>query len=255
MTYRSKPAQTAGRRRPPRAPVHAQIAAELRRRMDSGVLAIGEAIPSERELARRHGVSRMTARQALMILESEGYVRRQSPTGTVVARRLPIRIGSFSDEVIRTGAEPGDRIIWARTRRAPAPAAKALGLSEGDLVHAIKRLRTANGEPVALETTYFPAKVTPGLLDEPLEGSLWAILRRQYRIGASHAQAAIEVVTLEASDARLLEARTAAAGILVTRRTFDPRQGCFEFATDIYRADRVRFEVEAEIPVLPASSS
>jgi len=233
-------------------PAHARIAAALRRRIEDGELALGAALPSERQLASDLGVSRMTARQALMILESEGLVRRQSPTGTIVSRRLPMRIGSFSDEVVRSGAEPGDRLLWAKLQEAPPPACEALGLRLGDHVHAISRLRTADGDPVALETTYLSALLTPGLLEVSLTGSLWEILRRQYNLAPRHALAALEVVTLDESSAALLEARVAAPGILLTRRTFANDGVCIEFARDIYRADRVRFEVSADIPA-PAS--
>jgi GntR family transcriptional regulator len=230
------------------APVHARIAATLRQSIEDGELALGALLPSERQLASDLGVSRMTARQALMILESEGHVRRQAPTGTVVSRRLPMRIGSFSDEVVRGGATPGDQLLSATLEHAPAPARQALALRAGAKVHAISRLRTADGEPVALEMTYFPARLTPGLLDLPLSGSLWQILRAHYDVSPERAVAEMEIVTLDEASATLLDARVAAPGIQLTRRTFDGDGRCVEFARDIYRADRVRFEVSAEIP-------
>lgn len=185
-----------------------------------------------------------------MVLESEGHVRRQAPTGTVVSHRLPMRIGSFSDEVVRSGAEPGDTVLWSAAHRPSAAAREALELAKADRVHVVARLRTADREPIALETTSFPVSLTPGLLDEPLTGSLWAILRRRYGLEPARAEATFEMVTLDEETARLLDARVAAPAIRITRRTFDPRGRCIEHATDVYRADRVRFEVEADIPKL-----
>jgi GntR family transcriptional regulator len=237
------------------SPAYVRIASQLRDRIERGELATGASLPSERELASTLGVSRMTARQALMVLESEGHVHRQTPRGTFVASpRLPMRIGSFSDEVVRSGAQPGDQLLWAEAQPPTRVAAEALGLGEGDLVHALQRLRTADGEAVAIETTYFPADLTPGLLDESLTGSLWSILRAKYGIVARHAEASLEVVTLDAVAAERLAARNAAPGLLVTRRTFDAGGRCFEFARDLYRADRVEFRVEAEIPDPPSVS-
>lgn len=234
---------------PAKAPAYVRIASQLRDRIDRGELATGATLPSERELASTLGVSRMTARHALMVLESEGYLHRETPRGTFVASpRLPMRVGSFSDEVIRSGARPGDELLWAEVQEPTRKAAEALGLRAGERVHALQRLRTADGVAVAIETTYFPADRTAGLLDEPLTGSLWAILRRRHGIVARRAAASLEVVTLDEVAASRLSARNAAPGILVTRRTFDADDRCFEFARDLYRADRVEFQVEAEIP-------
>jgi GntR family transcriptional regulator len=191
-----------------------------------------------------------------MVLESEGSVQRHAPRGTFVANpRLPMRIGSFSYEVGRSGAKPGDQVLWAERQRATGRIAKALGLREGTAVHAIQRLRTADEEAVAIETTYFPARLTPRLLREPLGGSLWAAVAERHGLIAAEASATLEVVPLDEVSAKLLAARNAAPGILVTRTTFDTSGRCFEFARDLYRADRVEFRVDAEIPPLGSAGA
>ena len=232
------------------APAYLQIASQLRDRIDSGELPTGSPLPSERDLAESLGVSRMTARHAIMVLESEGHVYRHTPRGTFVASpRLPMRIGSFSDEVARSGAAPGDELLWAEAQTPTQTVREALALRGRAKVHAIQRLRTADDEAVAIETTYFPAALTPGLLAEQLVGSLWSLLRDRYDLVAARASASLEVVALDEVSARRLAARLAAPGILVTRRTFDADGTCFEFARDLYRADRVEFRVDAQVDV------
>ncbi|MFD0855394.1 GntR family transcriptional regulator, partial [Actinomadura adrarensis] len=84
---------------PATSPRYVVIAGELRDRITSEKLAPHTLLPSERELSEIHGVSRMTARQALALLEKEGYVYRRPPRGTFVAEpRVPFHVGSFSDE-------------------------------------------------------------------------------------------------------------------------------------------------------------
>ena len=240
----SSPAKPAAR-----SPAYLRIASQLRDRIEAGELTTGALLPSERELAVDFGVSRMTARHALMVLEHEGYVQRETPRGTFVASpRLLMRIGSFSDEVVRSGATPGDRLLWAERQQATRGVADALDLRKGTAVNVVQRLRTADDTPVAIETTYFPARLTPGLLDQPLVGSLWAIVRRRHGIAAARATASLEVITLDEGSAKLLSARNAASAVLVTRRTYDGAGRPFEYARDIYRADRVEFQVAAEIP-------
>jgi GntR family transcriptional regulator len=159
-----------------------------------------------------------------------------------------MRIGSFSDEVVRLGRRPGAELLWAEIQLSTALVAHELGLALGDPVHVLRRLRRADDEAIAIETTYFPSGLTPGLLDQPLDGSLWAILRREHGIVPTRASATLEVVVLDDVAARQLGVRSAAPAFLLTRRTLDQDGRCFEFARDLYRADRVEFQIDTPIP-------
>lgn len=231
----------------PRSPRYVSIAADLRERIADG-LAPHTLVPSERELSESYGVSRMTARHALSLLESEGLVYRRTPRGTFVAEpRVVFHIGSFSEEVARTGRTPAAQLNWAEERE-PTPAVRAaLGLGARERVNALNRLRLADEEAVALETTYFPEAVTRGLLQEPLNGSLWELLRVRYGVVPTSARATIESIVLDDSSCAQLQVRAASPGILLTRWTYDESGRCIEFARDVYRADRATFEVESRI--------
>jgi GntR family transcriptional regulator len=201
-------------------------------------------LPSERELADRHGVSRMTARQALSLLESEGVVYRRPPRGTFVAEpRVRFHIGSFSEEVSRLGRRPAARLLWAEQQQATPAVQLALGLADGEAVHVFHRLRSVDDVPVALETTFLPADLTPGILDAPEEGSLWAVLRDRYGVRLARSTAVLESIVLDDASSSALAVRAGSAGTLLTRRTEDEAGRCVEFARDVYRADRAAFEV------------
>ena len=119
----------------------------------------------------------MTARQALTLLESEGVVYRRPPRGTFVAEpRVRFHIGSFSEEVSRLGMHPAARLLWAESQEPTAAVRRALDLDADAAVHTFHRLRTVDGVPFALETTYLPAALTPGILDDP---------RRRIAVGAA----------------------------------------------------------------------
>ena len=237
-------------------PAYISIASALRDRISAGQLATHSLVPSERELSRDFGVSRMTARQALGILESEGAVYRRPPRGTFVAEpRFPLRLGSFSDEVTSAGRTPTAEVIWAERQAASPVVADALGLVSGAEVHALQRLRRGDGEPLAIETTYYPVDLTPGLLEQPLDGSLWAMLREHYGVHPARATATIEVITLDGAATQRFGVRSAAPGILLTRRTYAHDDRCIEFARDTYRADRSAFELESRISTPGETSS
>lgn len=237
---------------PPPSSAYVRIAGELRDKILGNQLAPHTLLPSERELSEQHGVSRMTARHALALLESEGHVYRKRPRGTFVAEpRVSFHIGSFSDEITRMGKQPGAELLWAERRHPTISAQEAFGLTADDWVHALQRLRFADGEPIAIETTYFPADLTPGLIDEDLHGSLWEVLRTRYDLTPANASATIESIVIDDANCASLRIRPASPGLLLTRRSSDPAGRCIEFARDVYRADRAMFEVEAVIPPSP----
>lgn len=239
---------TMSGRRQPTAPRYIAIAEAVRDRIVTDQLGPHTLLPSERELAEQHAVSRMTARQALTLLESEGVVYRRPPRGTFVAEpRVRFHVGSFSEEVSRLGLRPAARLLWAE-RQQPSPSVRgALGLDDAAAVHVFHRLRTVDDVPFALETTYLPADLTPGILDGPDEGSLWAQLRDRYGITLTRSTAVLESIVLDDATSAQLNLRPGSAGTLLTRRTLDDSGRCIEYARDIYRADRTSFEVSENL--------
>ena len=234
----------AARNHPPATPRYIAIAALVRDRITTEQLGPHTLLPSERELAEQHGVSRMTARQALSLLESEGVVYRKPPRGTFVAEpRVRFHVGSFSKEVSRLGRRPAGRLLWAEHQH-PTPAVRqALGLGEGAMVNVFHRLRTVDDVPFALETTFLSADLTPGILDMSDDGSLWAILRDRYGIDLARSTAVLESIVLDDASSTQLGVRAGSAGTLLTRRTEGAAGRCVEYARDVYRADRASFEV------------
>ena len=244
----------ASDRTSPRSPRYVGIAAALRERILDNQLAPHTLIPSERELSEQFGVSRMTARQALTLLESEGHVYRRPPRGTFVAEpRVRFHIGSFTEEASRMGREASAELLWAKRLDDAGPAQSGLGLAAGTPVHAFHRLRLMEGEPIALETTYFPADLTPGIVDDAVEGSLWQLLRERYGVRLERSQAVLESIVLDEESCARLRVRAASNGILLTRQTYDEDGRCVEYARDVYRADRAAFEVSASVgPAAPS---
>src|SRR5258705_4371709 len=108
-------------------PRYIAIAAVLRDKIVDDQLGPHTLLPSERELAAQHQVSRMTARQALSLLESEGMVYRKPPRGTFVAEpRVTFHIGSFSKEVSRLGMHPDAKLLLAHNQQPTATIRRAL---------------------------------------------------------------------------------------------------------------------------------
>jgi GntR family transcriptional regulator len=228
----------------PATPRYVALAALVRDRIVGERFGPHTLLPSERELADEHGVSRMTARQALSLLESEGVVYRRPPRGTFVAEpRVRFHIGSFSQEVVRQGRRPTARLLWAEEQQPTSSVRAALGLDEEALVNVFHRLRSVDDVPFALETTFYPAALTAGILEHTGDGSLWEVLRTRYGIEPTRSHAVLESVVIDDASCSHLGVRPASAGILLTRQTSDSQGRCVEYARDVYRADRAAFEV------------
>jgi GntR family transcriptional regulator len=213
--------------------------------------AVDDAIPSERELCARYGLARMTVRKALDHLILEGHLYRVPGKGTFVARpkiSLRLQLASFSEDMRARGLEPGSIDLARRVEPAGRRLGRELGLAPEEPVHVIERLRMADGMPMGLERTHFPAALTPGLIDEPLQGtSLFAVLEERYGIVYEEGEQTIEAGVADATDARLLGLPEGSAVLLHQRRA---RSGGrpVEFAVSTYRADRYQLTAALELP-------
>jgi GntR family transcriptional regulator len=230
-------------------PRYREVADALERRIAAGELGSHDRLASEREIADRFGLSRMTARQAVELLVRRGVVYRRPGSGTYVSPPRVVhslqRLAGFSEQMRVQGVHPSGRVLEMRSTDATdAAARRALGLGNGDAAWMVRRLRYGDGEPLLLETFWVPRQVCPELAAEELaEQSLYAVMRSRYRIDPVSAETSLEPAALDADDARHLGARPGAPAILVVRTTRDAEGRAVEFARDLYRGDRARFDL------------
>lgn len=236
-------------------PVYQHLYDQLAGRLRRGDIAPGGRLPSERQLAGELGVSRMTARAAVDLLVQRGLVERRERSGVYAARpkieqRLSDTAG-LSQQLLRRGVRPGARVVEGAPVRAgelPAEARLALELRPGALAYRVVRVRLGDDEPLALEETYFPAALCAGLLEADLSGSLYGWLETQRGLRAGRNRQELVPGLLEAGAARLLGTHPNSPVLGVVRTTWTPGGVPFEYARDLYRADRIRFVVETGTP-------
>jgi GntR family transcriptional regulator len=237
------------RRRPARSsPLYSWVAALLRDEIETGRLDPHGSVPSERALSERYKVSRMTARHALETLTREGYVYRSARRGTFVAEpRLRFSVGSFTRVMSDADSTPGTEVLAATTLDPDPVMAALLGIPSGGRVHLLRRLRTAKGEPVAIENIHLSAARFPDLLEHDLTGSLWELLRARYDVHPVRADARVVAVTLDGFEAEALGVAPGSVAIVLSRTVFDAENGVVELARDVYRGDRAEFSVSAPV--------
>ncbi len=171
-------------------PAYKRIRAAILKRIDAGQLKAGDPVDSERELARIHKVSLMTARHALATLEKEGTVERRRGAGTFVA---PPKIHfnklmSYTEQMASRGLAACSRLLCNKVVDGAPDIAARLALPLNSRMIKVERLRHAANEPFALEACYLSADDFAGLVRAPLErGSLFSILARDYGLEVAHA--------------------------------------------------------------------
>src|SRR5712691_1965856 len=141
-------------------PAYKKIQNVSRKRIEGGQLKIGDSVDSERELARIHGVSLMTARHALTSLEREGIVERRRSAGTFVAPPKVHfnKLMSYTEQMASRGLVARTHVLCCKiVDREPEIAARLALPSHGQLVK-VERLRLAGDEPFALESCYLSAQ-------------------------------------------------------------------------------------------------
>jgi GntR family transcriptional regulator len=232
-------------------PKYLQLREVLLDLIEDAELPVDAPIPSERELCHRYALSRMTVRQAVDHLVTEGRLYRVPGKGTFVARpkiEMPLRLVSFTEDMRARGLEPGARDLDRRTVPANTHLARVFGIPPGSGVHVVERLRTADGEPMAIERCHIPAGVAPNLPDIALSDvSLYDVLERRFGVVFDAGEQTIEAGIVDTSDARLLDLPRGSAVLLLQRRSF-MNGSCVELAVSTYRADRYQLQSTLELP-------
>ncbi len=231
-------------------PHYRQIELVLRERLAS--IPPGKRLPSDEELCREFGVSRMTARNAMQRLADDGLVERIPGRGTfsvaAPAHRHADRLMAFSHEMARLGRVPASRLLDRDIRPSTPDQAASLGLRATEPVVMVRRLRLADGEPIALETAVLATRTAEVVLAADLEhGSLHEALSA----AGLHLRRGNATITAEAAlpeDVRLL-AVARGSPLLVERRVIsDAARRPVEATESRYPGDRyaldVRFEVD-----------
>ena len=221
-------------------PVHMSIRDDLRMRLNAGEWGTGERLPSETELAATYGVARMTVRQAVGALATEGAVVRRQGLGTFAADRRPTRnadlLLSFTEEMKRQGHQVRTKLIGATVEQPPAPAREALRLGQSAAAVTIRRVRLVDACPIVVQNSWLPYARFAGLDANPLlDGSLYAMLEAHYGVRIVRAKQTFAAGAADESDAAALELQPDEPVLRIARTTYDGSNLAVEYAMSAMR--------------------
>ena len=227
-------------------PLYLQLQRIIRDAIETGAVPVGDALPTERDLAEEFGVSRITVRKAIEGLVGDALVSRRRGAGTfVMAPRVEksfSRLTSFSEDMISRGRKPHS--IWvSKTSGSVTPEeALSLGLSPGSLVYRFHRIRYADEVSMALEYSTVPAYCLPSV--DAVTRSLYEALRASGHLPVRALQR-LRAIAFSAEQARALDIESGTPGLFIERRGFLSDGRAAEYTQSYYRGDS--YDVVAEL--------
>ena len=230
-------------------PKYYQLVGILRQKIEDGAWGQHEPIPSERQLEEQYNLSRPTIRQAIDLLERQGYLYRVHGKGTFVSppklQKGILELTSFSEDMRKRGLKPGQIFLEFGQVSAPDKVCKHLELPRGSKVLRIKRIRTGNGEPIGIQDSYLALDSGQELMREEVEhgGSIYALLQDKFGIFPSEADETLEVTLATAGEAKLLEIPEGSPLLLNERTLWSQNRKAVEFVSILYRGDRYKYTV------------
>ena len=232
-------------------PLYYQLMTLIKEYIISGVLKENDLLPSESELCEQFSISRTTARQAFTALEKEGLVTRLRGKGTFVSkpklRRSLNSLYSFSGQMNQLGLLADSEILSFEITELTPDLFKQFKFKKGEesQVYKIVRRRSANGEPLMMETVFIPVKFFPGLNKDMLQNvSLYKTIEEKAGIKPFKAIETYDAATIDKTQAKLLHCTPGTCAFFVTRVSQEESGRIFELALLLVRGDRCRYEIE-----------
>lgn len=230
-------------------PLYLQIADELFKQIETGMLSPGDRLPSERVLSQMLDVNRMTLRRALELLEEKDLLVRQPGHGTYIAapviERKATHLVPFTRGMRERGYAPGARLILLELRPVETLTAQDLDLKVSAPVYHIHRLRTINREPVMLEKLTIPAELFSKFEKHDLcSRSIYDVFETEYGVKVMRARQSLEAAIADDYEAELLRVEPGFPLMLERRVGYDQDERPVESGIDLFRGDRFRFVTE-----------
>lgn len=233
-------------------PLYVQLTTALRGKIERGEWKPDQKIPSENELHRMYGISRVTARHVLAQLVNEELLLRVPGKGTFVAHR---KIGTTSpaylgirEQLERMGDPTSTTVLSSQTVPADVGVAEHLAMSPDDLVYRLRRVSLVDGEPISLHTSFVPVRLAPELaVDDLPHRQLGGILQDRYSLRMSRITESLESTRPSPEEATLLRIRRTMPLLLLRQEISDASGQRFEYSRILFRGDKIRLEFRYEV--------
>ncbi|PXW92934.1 GntR family transcriptional regulator [Streptohalobacillus salinus] len=231
-------------------PIYYQLEEAIKTEISENGLQAHDPLPSERIYAEKHGISRMTVRQAINNLVNEGILYRERGRGTFINEQKfeqdISHLTSFSEDMRQRQLTPSTQIISMKRIDHKTNIHDKLELTDEESIYEIVRLRLANQQPIALETIYTPVKLVGNLTENDVEKSFYDYLEQDKGYIITSGQQSIEAALANSEEISQLKLKKNDPILLMQRISYlsDANKTPIEYVKSAYRADRYKFNIE-----------
>ncbi|MDR6609102.1 UTRA domain-containing protein [Pseudomonas synxantha] len=220
----------------------------LQEQIDHGLLAPGSKLPAERKLSELFGTTRITLREALLQLESQGQIYREERRGWFVSPpRLAYNLmqrSHFHAMVSAQGRVPSTEVISARLQPASAVVCAWLQLPALSSVIQICRSRRIDGRLVLYVEHYLNPQYFPGILDFDLNQSITELYARHYDLHYGRVRFEIVPTALSVDAAAALKVSVGSPGLQIARVNYDQHERLIDCDLEFWRHDAIHVGVD-----------
>jgi len=233
-------------------PLYLQIKEALKKQILNGEYAPHQRMPSESQLMKTFGVSRITVRQALRDLHGEGLVFASQGKGTFASKPKAMQdvkhLEGFSEAMSPQGYETSSRLLSIGEVTPNKDVQEKLNVNAKDGVIEVVRIRYLNRDPVSIDTSYFPMGIGIRLFSKGLGGDIFPILENELRISLGRAEISLDARPASVDIAKLLETDAGSPIMWVQRLTRDINENPVDYEYLAFRGDsyKYRFQVERD---------
>lgn len=228
--------------------LYVQVIERLKEDIDAGIFKENERFPSEFELARTLGVSRATLREALRVLEEEKVIVRKHGVGTFVNPR-PLfssgieQLSSVSSMICDAGMVPGTIFMEVQENLPNDEMIGKFDCEAEDSLVTIKRVRTADGEPVVYCVDHVLSRNLDGGSDVLLNESIFDSIEKSGRIRIVQAVANIEPVGYDDEASSILRCGVDIPLLVLLQHHYSEEGEMVLYSKNYFRADKFSFHV------------
>ncbi|CCN37911.1 putative UbiC transcription regulator-associated [Vibrio nigripulchritudo SO65] len=230
---------------------YVDIKTVIEEQIESGLLPAGQKLPPERKLAESFNTTRVTLREALSLLETEGKIFREDRRGWFISpsamRYDPGKDFSFTALAKANERNPRTEVLKAKTVLATKYASQILDLQPFSDVHQIERLRFLDERPVVYVTHYVQPDFAPTLLDHDLTQSLSGICSSEFGVHPASTQIRLRTTSLLGEIAQALRATPGAPSMVIERTCMDATGAIIDCRVEYWRHDAISIESTVEL--------
>jgi GntR family transcriptional regulator len=201
-------------------PLYYQLANLLTEKIVSHALHTDDRLPTEVELVKQYGISRITVRQALRLLEEEGLIRREVGRGTFVTDYRPfiggLKVEGSLEDVISLGQNPV-KVLSVQTVKAGPDDAEKMGIHPGDPIVRATRIRLYHDQPYSYIVNDLPAEIGKRFTKNDWKGVVLKTIEEKLKIPLRDAEQTVRASLADGTLARLLETKIGAPLLAVER--------------------------------------